>query len=130
PWLATLQATVTHGNWRAARVGLDRWFATATAYQTSAESARAANCSALDRRDLLAGLVRARGAQAADLARRGLYLPPDAEAAARRAQALLAARPCALAEAEASAAQFDAAVNLLAHTARHSLAPRTGRGLG
>jgi hypothetical protein len=40
PWLATLRTTVEQGNWRAARVGLDRWLATANEYQITAENAR------------------------------------------------------------------------------------------
>jgi hypothetical protein len=118
PWLATLHGTVDQGNWPAARVGLDRWLATATEYQTTVESARAANCAALDRRDELAGLLRARSAQSADLARHGLYLSPDVEQAARRATALLAEVPCRVEAAAASVAQFDAAVSSLAHSAR------------
>jgi hypothetical protein len=63
-------------------------------------------------------LLRARGAQAADLARQGLYLSPESEAAAQRAKALLADQPCHLQEVEASVAQFDAAVSSLAQSAR------------
>jgi hypothetical protein len=99
---------------------LDRWLTTATGYQTSVESARAANRAALDKRDELAGLLRARGAQSADLARQGVYLSPEAEEAARRAKALLAERPCPLAEAEASVSAFDAAVSSLAQSVRRS----------
>jgi hypothetical protein len=118
PWLATLRSTVEQSNWRAARVGLDRWLATANEYQTTAETARTANCAALDKRDELAGLLRARTAQATDLARRGVYLSPATEEVARRAKAQLSELPCHLEEAEESVAQFDAAVSALAHSAR------------
>ena len=118
PWLDTLQATVGQGNWQAASVGLHRWLDTATEYRTTVERAREANSAALSKRDELAGLLRARRAQAADLARRGLYLAPEAEEAARLAKSLLAEVPCRLPEAEASVARFDAAVSLLARSAR------------
>jgi hypothetical protein len=118
PWLATIQKTVGDGRWSAARVGLDRWIATARAYQATVEDARAANCAALGKRAELAGLLRARGAQCADLARHGSYLSAEAEEAARRAKALLAEVPCRLADAEAYVTQFDSAVRLLAQSAR------------
>ena len=121
PWLATLRGTADQGKWPAAKIGLDRWFAMATEYQTGAESARAANCAALEKRDELAGLLRARSAQVTDLARGGLYLSPDAEESARQAKALLAERPCRLVEVEATVAHFDAAVGLLARSARQRM---------
>jgi hypothetical protein len=116
PWLVKLQGAVSKGNWLAARVGLDRWLASATEYQTAVERARVANFAPLNKRDELAGLLRARSAQAADLARRGLYLPTEAEAAARLAKKLLAEVPCRLVEAEAAVTRFDAAVSLLAQS--------------
>jgi hypothetical protein len=122
PWLATLQSTVDQGHWSAARVGLDRWLGSAADYLNAAESARAANCAALAKRDELAGLLRARGAQAADMARQGLYLPSEAEAAARRANTLLAELPCRVDAAEAAVTQFDAAVRVLAQSARRGSA--------
>jgi hypothetical protein len=118
PWLATLQDAMNKGNWSAARVGLNRWLAAASAYKISVERARTANRACLETRDELAGVLRARGAQAADLARRGLYLAPEAEAAARRAKTLLKEVPCRLAEAEVSIQAFDAAVSALAQQAR------------
>jgi len=97
-----------------------RWLAAATDYQTSVESALAANCAPLRQRDELAGLLSARGAQSADLARRGAYVSADAEQAAQRAKALLAERPCRLDEVAACVAQFDAAVSSLAQSTRQA----------
>jgi hypothetical protein len=118
PWLATLRATVDKDNWSAARVGLDRWLATANDYLAAAEAARVANSALAEKRDQLAGLLSARRAQAEDLARRGIYLPPEAEEAARQAKALLGQRPCSLADAEVQLTRFDAAVSQLAQAAR------------
>ena len=60
----------------------------------------------------------------ASLARRGLYLAPEGEAAARRAKALLKEVPCHLAEVEASIQEFDAAVSALAQKGRQPHADR------
>jgi chromosome segregation ATPase len=120
PWLATLRATADKGNWSAARVGLDRWLASAADYLATAEAARAANSAPLEQRDQLAGLLSARRAQSEDLARRAMYLDPEVEEAARQAKALLAEVPCRLAEAEAQVTRFDAAVSKLAQSARRT----------
>ena len=119
-WLATLRDTVARGNCAAARVGLDRWLAMAAEYSTAVHAARAANCAPLEQRDQLAGLLRARRAQSRDLARRGLYLAPDAEEDARQAMTLAAERPCRLSELEPRVARFDAAVSALAQAARQA----------
>jgi hypothetical protein len=117
-WLVTLCETADAERWTAARAGLDRWLVTAGEYLDAAGTALAASTAPLDRRDELAGLLRARRAQAEDLARRGLYLSPDAERAYRQAVAALATRPCEIAEVETSVSAYDEAVGALARSTR------------
>jgi len=117
-WLITLLDTAQAGRWTAARAGLDRWLAAAHEYLDSVNETLAASSAPLVRRDELAGLLRARRAQAEDLARRGRYLSSEAEQAYRRAVDSLAERPCRLAEIEISVAAYDAAVAALARSTR------------
>ena len=91
--------------------------AASTDYLGAARIALAANSAPLKQRDELAGLLRARRAQAQDLARLGLYLPPAAEEAFGRAQDLLAQHPCRLADIEPHVRAYDAEVATLATTA-------------
>ena len=106
-WLATLDAALGQGHWKAARIGLDRWLLTAEADLAAARAALASNQAPLEKRAELRGCLASLRVKAQAYAARGIALAPALGAVADQADRLLASRPTPLEEAARLVADYE-----------------------
>ena len=107
-WLATLDAALGQGHWKAARIGLDRWLLTAEANLADARAALAANRASLEKRAELRGCLASLRVKAQSYAARGVTLDPALAAVAGQAERLLSSRPTPLEEAARLVSDYEA----------------------
>ena len=107
-WLATLDAALGQGHWKAARIGLDRWLLTAEADLAAARAALASNRAALEKRAELRGCLASLRVKAQSYAARGVALDPALAAVADQADRLLSSRPTPLEEAARLVSDYEA----------------------
>jgi len=121
PWREKIASTAQAGRWKAADVGLARWFEVANGIIAAEHDVVRAATSAENARSELEGRLSARRAQLGALAARGALASPALEpldALARDAQAALRARPTDLLIAKRLVDRYEASVVDLAARAR------------
>ena len=106
-WLATLDAALAQGRWKAARIGLDRWLLTAEADLAAARAGMASNQAALEKRAELRGCLASLRVKAQSYAARGVILDPALAAIADQADRLLSSRPTPLEEAAVLVSDYE-----------------------
>ena len=107
-WLVTLDAALSSGRWKAARIGLDRWLLAAETDLAAARAALASSLSPLEKRAELRGCLASLRVKAQAYASRGVALDPALAAVADEADRLLSSRPTPLAEAARLVADYEA----------------------
>jgi hypothetical protein len=107
-WREKIRAAASAGHWKAADVGLVRWFAAAEAVLAAHEDVLKAVAAARERRTELLGRLSARQAQARALVSRGVEAPPELAELARSADAALRQRPLDLAKAAREVERYEA----------------------
>ena len=117
-WREKIAAAATARRFGPADVGLARWRETARSYLAQDQAVASMLDSLLGKRTELVGRLAARRAQLDALASRGTSVSPELVARGAAAEALLRARPTALADAARAVDAYDAEVVSLAERAR------------
>jgi hypothetical protein len=111
-WLDALAASRTRGDWRAAKMGLDKWTASCATHREAEQRTLAASLAALAQRDELRGRLKAIRAKADAHVARGLRLDAQAARLGDEAKHVLYGRPADLKKAAALVGAYETALNL------------------
>ena len=117
-WREKIAAAALAGRFGPADVGLVRWRETARSYLAQDQAVASSLDSLVGKRTELIGRLSARRAQLDALASRGVHVDPELMARGAAAEALLRARPTALADAERAVDAYDREVVSLAERSR------------
>ncbi len=117
-WREKIEATALAGRFGPADVGLKRWSETARSYVAQDQAVAAALEALVGERTELMGRLSARSAQLEALAKRGVPVDRELVERGRAAEALLRARPTAMADAAHAVEAYEAEVVSLADRAR------------
>jgi hypothetical protein len=109
-WREKIRAAASAAHWKAADVGLARWFAAAETVLSAHQEVIKAVAAAHERKTELAGRLSARQAQARALVSRGVDLPGELADFACAADAVLRERPLDLAKAAREVERYEAAL--------------------
>jgi hypothetical protein len=115
-WLETLASSREHGDWRAARSGLDKWMTACTSHLEAERRIIAANLAPIAQRDELRGRLKALRAKADAYAARGIRLDARAVRLGDEAKDILYSQPGDLKRAGELVNAYEAAISLASQT--------------
>jgi hypothetical protein len=111
-WLDALDARRKRGDWRTARIELDKWVAACTTHQEAARRTLAANMAPIEARDELRGRLKALYAKADAHAARGIRVDAKVAQLGDEAKDSLYSQPADLQKAAALLSAYEKALNL------------------